>query len=1135
MRRCVLQVRGMHCAACAAAVEGAIRAAGEGVKAADVALLAEAADVRYDPTKTSAEALAKCVDDAGFPCVVKSTEEDQASAQRVLELRIRVKGMHCASCSSAVERALLAVKGVQTAAVALTTEEARVVGAGGDNNGLQNACREAIEACGFDVADIASNAASTSAPAAADDEDADVATVTLCITSETAPASHSAATNAIKDAPGVIKATWSQEGPATTNTTKYLSVVHHQNITGARTLCDLVHERSDYNLLATPHVPQPHSTASANASATRWLRLLKVAVAFALPIIFLSKGHYLFPSLGRLLAYYVTPRGPQLGEVFLFLLTTPLQFGVGWCFYKGAWRSVKRGSSNMDVLVALGTSASYFYSMVSILHHVHAQHTKYEHTDAFETSAMLITFIIAGKYLEARAKERTSKAIATLLKLRPQSAVLLDLPQRVADGGMRDKTVGEIERICASAPVRLVDITLVQRNDILRVAPGSLVPCDGVVLVGSAYIDESMLTGEATPKHRREGDEVVGGTAVSGASGTITIRTTRVGADTALSRIVGLVEKAQLVKAPIQRFADAISARFVPGIVLLSFLTFLVWYSAGIANAYPAEWLPEGTSRFLFALLFGTAVMVVACPCALGLATPTAVMVGSGVGATHGILVKGGDALERASKVTHVCFDKTGTLTIGRPAVMAWCTVSGGTTVTEGRLDGGNVSGDGATSASLRFMVQAASEAIAMLAACAAEVQSSHPLASAILDFCYGRLSGTRGGGASAPPSPSRATSLDEVDLAVKEDVPLLPEAPSPRKKNRSVDATAAAPAPAGSCDQASASTRRVDFEARSCSWLPQPSQFEERPGLGVIAEGVQIANAPPSELSGPRLGLSAWRQALGQVPTAGARVCVGSPSFAASEAKSGALSSALLSWIGAQEAKARTVVVVVRDGTAIAAFAVSDPLRNETPGVVAHLQANGIRVTLLTGDNARTARAVAAAAGIDDVVAEVLPEQKAAAIAARQESGAVVAMVGDGVNDAPALAVADVGVAIGTGADVAVEAADIVLMREGVGGVVNALALSGAVFARIRLNYAFAIGYNLLAIPVAAGMLYPWFRVRIPPWLAGAAMAMSSVSVVVSSLLLRRWSPPPPLSSSGASPPRAAASHVSALDVEVV
>ncbi|XRB07415.1 P-type Cu+ transporter [Pycnococcus provasolii] len=1026
-----------------------------------------------------------------------------------LSLRISVGGMHCAACSSAVERALLECPGVTSAAVALTTEEARVVAAteATSEAELQKICRDAIESVGFDVHDIAvistsSTKQTTNAAAHNNREtDDDIADVTLAVRANS-DAVAKAVFAAVNVSPGVVRAHIERAPPdddgdddaptsaphetldngRKTPPTHLITIKYHQNTTGVRDLCDLC---TSFNLVsAFPHVSTSTLSAKQRENANEWRRLLRTALLFTIPIMVLSKGRMLCPPLGRLLAADIMTNGPQIGEMLLFLITTPMQFGVGWRFYQGAYYALRRGTANMDVLVALGTSSAYVYSLISILHHMNAHHTSYEHTDAFETSAMLLTFIILGKYLEARAKGKTSEAIATLLRLKPQSAVLLKMSK--LQSGDAECT----EQAYAKASVRLIDSALVQRNDILRVSPSSLVPCDGIVLSGEAYVDESMLTGESAPKRRKRGDAVVGGTAVTASSSSLIVQATRVGADTALSRIVSLVEQAQLAKAPIQRFADSISARFVPAVVVTAIITFLVWWAAGAAGSYPSSWLPEGTSSFLFALLFGTAVMVVACPCALGLATPTAVMVGTGVGASRGILVKGGDALERASKVTHVCFDKTGTLTTGRPSVVAWCTPTGsGGSVVEcslDRWDGGD---------SLRAAAQTAREVHALLMACTAEVESYHPLANALLQFCYGKLAG----GSSKLEVVSEDAPHFEVEV-VSEDAPLLELAPAP------------APIAASETLPDDGATNNLEEDARSCDWIPRAAALEVRPGLGVVASGVQVSITPPPT-SGVRVGLSAWRQAIGQgAPREGSRVVCGNVALATSEARGGraALGNGMSRWLAAQEKRARSVAILMRDGETLAAFAVADPLRPEAVDVVSHLLASGISCSMLSGDNEATARAVAASAGISDVHAPLLPEEKAIRIGQlQQRDGCVVAMVGDGINDAPALAAADVGMAIGAGADVAVEAADVVLMRAGLTSVADALALARAVFQRIRLNYVFAMGYNLCAVPVAAGVLYPWLKVRLPPWLAGGAMALSSVSVVVSSLMLRRYQGP--------------------------
>ncbi|KAF0209387.1 MAG: hypothetical protein FD171_112 [Actinobacteria bacterium] len=613
-------------------------------------------------------------------------------------------------------------------------------------------------------------------------------------------------------------------------------------------------------------------------------------------------------------------------------LATPVQFIAGWQFYRGFFHALKRRTGNMDTLIAIGTSSAYFYSIAAtFVPALHAEPVFYE------TAALLITFVILGKLLEARAKGKTSDAIKKLMGLAAKTA-------RVVRGGE------EID----------VAIEQVVVGDVVVVRPGEKVPVDGVLTDGRSSVDESMLTGESIPVEKNAGDAVIGAT--MNTLGSFRFRATKVGADTALAQIVKLVEDAQGSKAPVQRFADRISAVFVPAVVGAAVLTFLVWLFA-VPQFVDAAFYATATP-FVKALLAGTAVVVVACPCALGLATPTAIMVGTGKGAENGILIKSGEALETAYKLKAIVFDKTGTLTHGKPVV------------TDVEL------ADGHDTARV-FMLAAALER-----------NSEHPLAEAIVLH-------------------AKATGVD----------------------------------------------------------LPDVEGFSAIPGHGVegTVAGTQVAFGNRKLMARDGIDISRFEER-----------------------------------IAALESEGKTVMLVGVGGQKLAGMiAVADTLKENSREAVERLTKMGVEVFMITGDNRRTAEAIASQAGIapDHVLAEVLPEHKAEEVAKLQAKGLTVAMVGDGINDTPALAQADVGIAMGAGTDVAMETGGIVLIKNDLRDVVTAIELSRATMRKIRQNFFWALGYNTLGIPVAAlGLLRPE--------LAGAAMALSSVSVVTSSLMLRRFKP---------------------------
>ena len=613
----------------------------------------------------------------------------------------------------------------------------------------------------------------------------------------------------------------------------------------------------------------------------------------------------------------------------LLLLATPVQFWVGADFHRGFLRDLRHRSASMSTLVSLGTNAAYFFSLAVLLWpHVFMTLGAMPY---FETSAVVITLVALGRWLEARARGRTSEAIRRLVALAPRTARVLREGQEV-DVPTSDVVVG----------------------DLVRIRPGERIPVDGEVVEGASAIDESMLTGESLPVQRAPGGPVFGGTV--NRTGSFVFRASRVGADTTLAQIVRLVEEAQGSRAPIQRLADRVAARFVPAVLVIAAATFVGWWAFGPAPS------------LLYALTNAVAVLVIACPCAMGLATPTAIMVATGRGAEHGVLFKSAEALETLHRVDMIVFDKTGTLTLGRPVVTDVIPAAG-------------VSDD---------------DVLAIAAA--AEQASEHPIGEAIVA----------------------------------------------RAKERGLA-------------------------------LPPVTEFTTVPGQGIDA----LAPEGRLLLGNGTLMLARGVDVTALAPQAGALTTTG-----------------------------KTVVYVAVAFRPLGLIAVADTLKPEARGVVAALRARGLAVAMLTGDDRRTAAAIAREAGIDAVMAEILPEDKAREVARLREQGRRVAMIGDGINDAPALARADVGIAMGSGTDVAIEAADVTLMRGDLRGVVAAVDLSRRTIRIVKQNLVWAFGYNVVLIPVAAGLLYPLWGILLSPILAGAAMAFSSVSVVMNSLRLRRWRP---------------------------
>jgi Cu+-exporting ATPase len=608
----------------------------------------------------------------------------------------------------------------------------------------------------------------------------------------------------------------------------------------------------------------------------------------------------------------------------LLALATPVQFWAGWRFYKGAYKNLSHGSANMDVLIATGTSAAYFYSAaVTFMPGLFAG---YDTSVYFDTSAMIITLILVGRFLEARSRGRASDAIKRLVKLKPMTAMV------VRDGSETE-----------------IPVDGVRAGDIVVVRPGEKLPVDGVVVSGSSNVDEAMLTGESMPVEKKPGDLVFGAT--MNLTGSFRFEAKKVGKDTMLAAIIRLVEEAQGRKAPIQRLADRVAGVFVPSVIGVAMLTFAVWMFAG--------------ATFTFSLMCFISVLIIACPCALGLATPTAIMVGTGRAAEKGIIIKGGEVLERSASVDTVVLDKTGTITEGRPEVT-------------------DVAGFGGNDGNAVLMHVAA-----------VEHYSEHPLARAVVE-------------------------------------------------------------------KASASGIAV----------AEAEGFEALPGFGASAfvGGTEVVVGNERLMSERGIELGDAREAAGRMAFEG-----------------------------------KTVLFAARGGALLGLIAVSDTIKQNSAAAVARLKEMGLTVYMLTGDTESAARSVAATVGIDNVISGVLPDGKEREVTRLQDEGRVVVMVGDGINDAPALAKADIGVAIGSGADVAVEASDMTLVKSELMDVAEALNISRRTLRTIKQNLFWAFVYNVIGIPLAAGLLYPAFGILLKPVVAAGAMAMSSVSVVANSLRLRK------------------------------
>ena len=826
--------------------------------------------------------------------------------------------MTCAACVRRVEKAMAGVPGVVEAAVNLATNSARVV-FDPDETGAA-AVIEAVAGAGYGVA-------------------------TERIEAEVEGIFCASCVQKIErrllELPAVLSASVNL---ATARVTL-------DAVAGAVALDDIAEAAAragDYTVRPVAGAGAAESGPSLEERELATLRRDLVGAAVLTILVFVGSMPMLFPFVAHVPA--------QLRHVVLFALTSPVMFWAGARFFRGFWAAARHGTADMNTLVAVGTSAAFVYSsFVTFAPHLAAATPEEAHV-YFDTSAMIITLILLGRFLELRARGRASQAIRRLADLAPRTATV------VRDGV-------EVE----------VPVENVSPGDVVRVRPGEKIPVDGEILEGASAVDESMLTGESVPVDKGPGDEVVGATIVR--TGSFTFRATRTGRETVLAHIIRMVEDAQGSKAPIQRLADRVAGVFVPTVIGLAGLTFALWLALG-----PEPVLTNAILRLV-------AVLIIACPCAMGLATPTAIMVGTGRGAEMGVLIKGGETLETAHRLTTIVLDKTGTLTRGEMSCTDVVPVEG---VTESEL---------------------------IAAAAAVERNSEHPVAQAVV---------------------AKAAELG-LDL-------------------------------------------------------PDSKAFDAVPGKGVAAEvGGAVVLVGTEEFlreRGVTLGGARGSDPDVEPGPNGARAGENADSRAGADpaARAGELAET-----------GRTPLLVASSGRVLGVIGVADTLRPEAAGAVAELREMGLEVVMMTGDRETVARAIGATVGVDRVLAEVLPGGKADEVARLQSEGRSVAMVGDGINDAPALAQADVGIAIGTGTDVAIEASDITLMRADLSGVVSAVKLSRRTIRTIRQNLFWAFFYNAIGIPVAAGALYPAFGILLKPVFAAAAMAFSSVSVVTNSLRLRR------------------------------
>ncbi|NBJ09772.1 heavy metal translocating P-type ATPase [Microvirga arsenatis] len=813
-------------------------------------------------------------------------------------LDIAIEGMSCASCVGRVEKAIRSVEGVLAANVNLATEKAHVEFA--PSAATPAAVAEAIRAAGYEPSDSA---------------------MELKITGMTCASCVNRVERALKRVPGVLAANVNLA-------TERASIRYLGGADMAGRLIAAV-EQTGYEAEAirADRDLADRERAAREAEIAELRRSLAISAVLTLPVFVLEMGSHFVPAIHD---WVMGTLGHRTSWHLQFALTTLVLFGPGLRFFRKGVPALLRRSPEMNSLVVLGTSAAYAYSVAATF--LPGLLPAGMANVYYEAAAVIVTLILLGRFLEAKAKGRTSEAIKRLVGLQAKTA-------RVVRGGQAME----------------VPLDQVLAGDVVQVRPGEKIPVDGEVVEGSSFVDESMITGEPVPVQKAEGAEVVGGTI--NRTGTFAFRATRIGADTVLAQIIRMVEQAQGSKLPVQALVDRVTAWFVPAVMGAAALTFLVWLVFGPDPA------------LTFALVNAVAVLIIACPCAMGLATPTSIMVGTGRAAELGVLFRQGEALQSLKEIGVVALDKTGTLTQGRPELTDFVTTP-----------------EFAEAETLRLVA-------------AVESRSEHPIAQAIVAAAAGR------------------------GLA-----------------------------------------------------LPSPDDFEAVPGFGISAR------------------------------VEGRKVDVGADRFMAKRGLSVAAFADTAARLGAE---GRSPLYAAVDGRIAAIVAVADPIKPSTPEAVASLHALGLKVAMITGDDRRTAEAIARRIGIDEVVAEVLPDGKVEAVKRLRQAHGRIAFVGDGINDAPALAEADTGIAIGTGTDIAIESADVVLMSGDVRGVVNAIALSKATIRNIRQNLFWAFAYNVLLIPVAAGVLYPVDGTLLSPIFAAGAMALSSVFVLGNALRLRRFKAP--------------------------
>uniref|UniRef100_A0A673ZHH3 P-type Cu(+) transporter n=1 Tax=Salmo trutta TaxID=8032 RepID=A0A673ZHH3_SALTR len=981
----LIHIEGMTCGSCVQSIEGRLSQR-KGVRSVKVSLANHRGAFEYDPLLTQPEELREAIEDMGFDAFLPETnclltvpvisppsscslspELDAAQGVKkppdtLAKCFIQIGGMTCASCVANIERNLRNKHGIYSVLVALMASKAEVRYNPEVMDPLKIA--EYVRELGF-TASVMENY---------EGSDGSLELVVRGMTCSSCV--HKIESSLMKEN-GIVYA-------SVALATNKAHIKYDPEVTGPRDVIKLIENLGFEASLVKRDRTGSHLDHS--REITQWRKSFLVSLSFCVPVMgmkiymIIDREHY-HPTM--FLERQLLP-GLSVMNLISFLFCVPVQFIGGRYFYTHAYKALKHKTTNMDVLIMLATSVAFTYSVV-ILMVAMIERAKVNPITFFDTPPLLFVFISLGRWLEQNAKSKTSEALSKLMSLQASEATVVTLNT--------DMSVLSEEQ---------VDVELVQRGDVVRVVPGGKFPIDGRVIEGYSMADESLITGEAMPVTKKPGSSVIAGSINQ--NGSLLVSATHVGLDTTLSQIVKLLEEAQTSKAPIQQFADKISGYFVPFIVGVSLLTLFSWILIGFVNFPLVEkYFPVSSLYYTdiyFAFQASITVLCIACPCSLGLATPTAVMVSTGVGAQNGILIKGGEPLEMAHKIQTVVFDKTGTITYGAPKVIQVKIVVEGNRMPRSRL-------------------------LAIVGT--AENNSEHPLGAAITKYCKQEL-GTESLGVCA--------------------------------------------------------------------------KFQTVPGCGIRC---QVSNTETLLRQHQEDG-EGNNQGNTLVQTASYVVLIGNREWMRRNGLQ--IRPDIDETMTEHERRGCTAVLVAVDSLLCAMIAIADTVKPEAGLAVHTLQSMGLEVILMTGDNSKTARAIADQVGIKKVFAELLPSHKMAMVEQLQQAGKRVAMVGDGVNDSPALAMADVGIAIGTGSDVAIEAADVVLIRNDLLDVVGSIDLSKKTVQRIWINFVFALVYNLMGIPIAAGVFMPVGLV-LQPWMGSAAMALSSVSVVLSSLQLRCYTKP--------------------------